>query len=800
MKKIPSQLLLSSVALGVVASLNATATTLKPVTSDNQLQAVEQEIVLSERHLDITERFVVTFNDAALLSVLKQQEQGEQLAPQAAKLAQAALSNLSLHAGESMQFINTFGSDSAIFEIAEAKGMKEMRLMAEQMTKSAAVASAEPDPRRWPSAQITPFGFNNVQADQVSDSNAGNRKVCVIDSGYAINHEDLSGNQHGGTNGLAGNWNTTSGSHGTHVAGTIAAMNNSVGIKGVMPNQKVNLHIVKVFNDQGFTFASGLAGAVNACVDAGSHVVNMSLGGPSASASDRTAMDNALSNGVLLVAAAGNDGDSTHSYPASYDSVISVAATDKSNKHMPFSQDTDQVEISGPGGTVFSTVNGDGRTATITYGSTTLAMHQVSPQTRLVPNPADPGKFKTENIDTDYSGELAACTLSGSTYSCGDMSGKVCVAERNGMQSSRARTYPDYDAVKACQDAGAVGAIVYSNSDNPDLRHNWVVDRTPNITIPHSSVSRTDGQQLAAAAGQTASVDISTDSNYAIYNGTSMASPHVAGAVALAWSTKSNCTAAQVRAAMRSTALDIGSAGRDNQTGYGLVQTKALADKLAEPNCGGSGNSANALTNGTAVTVEGATNSTKVFTLQVPANATNLKFNLTGGTGDADLYVKFGSAPTTSTGGYDCRSWESGNTEQCSISSAQQGTYYVMVHGYEAYANANLTGSFSVSSGNTGGNANVDNISGSRRAWQRYTLDVPAGMSKLTVTTSGGTGDADLYLRFNASPTTSTYDCRSEDKANTESCVINNPTAGKWHISLYGYRAFSGLNLKAVWE
>ncbi|MBL8297262.1 MAG: PPC domain-containing protein, partial [Rhodanobacteraceae bacterium] len=83
---------------------------------------------------------------------------------------------------------------------------------------------------------------------------------------------------------------------------------------------------------------------------------------------------------------------------------------------------------------------------------------------------------------------------------------------------------------------------------------------------------------------------------------------------------------------------------------------------------------------------------TQTFTLAVPAGATNLKFVLSGGTGDADLYVKFGSAPTLSS--YDCRPFLGGNNETCNITTAQAGTYYVMLNGYAAYSGASLTGSF----------------------------------------------------------------------------------------------------------
>jgi PKD repeat protein len=100
-----------------------------------------------------------------------------------------------------------------------------------------------------------------------------------------------------------------------------------------------------------------------------------------------------------------------------------------------------------------------------------------------------------------------------------------------------------------------------------------------------------------------------------------------------------------------------------------------------------------ALTNGVGITIADATkNHQQNWTMAVPAGATNLVFSISGGTGDADLYVKFGSAPTTSS--YDCRPYVSGNSETCTISTVQAGTYYVMVNAYAAYSGVTLKGSY----------------------------------------------------------------------------------------------------------
>lgn len=80
------------------------------------------------------------------------------------------------------------------------------------------------------------------------------------------------------------------------------------------------------------------------------------------------------------------------------------------------------------------------------------------------------------------------------------------------------------------------------------------------------------------------------------------------------------------------------------------------------------------------------------YTMIVPAGATNLKFTISGGTGDADLYVKFGSAPTTTS--YDCRPYVAGNSESCPIATAQAGTYYVMLNAYASFTGVTLTGSY----------------------------------------------------------------------------------------------------------
>ncbi|NMH60561.1 S8 family serine peptidase [Alteromonas ponticola] len=711
--------------------------------------------------------------------------------------SRSILADLEKAAGKKLKVGKALGKTKLTLKLDKKFDHKSAKAIVDKLKKNKKVKFAEIDPIRYLMAQTQPWGISAVQADLVSDNEAANMTVCIIDSGYDINNPDLSGNMVSGTSDSGtGAWSTPGGSHGTHVAGTIAAINNSQGVVGVLPNQNVNLHIIKVFNDSGWGYSSDLVSAIQRCDDAGAQVVNMSLGGTGSSTSERNALQNFYDNGILLVAAAGNSGDSTLSYPASYDSVISVAAVDESGQHAEFSQYTNQVEVAGPGEAILSPVGvNDGRQGFITFGGSTTGDDRVLPPTRYVQSGPD---YVVTNVNGTVSGVIGACSRTGSSYSCGNMSGKICVAERHANQIGS--TYPEVDPAKACADAGAAGVVVYSNAARPGLQNPFLVDATGAVDVPTVSVNRTLGQQLVAAAGTSATLDVAGNTDYAYYNGTSMATPHVAGVAALAWSKNPTCTAAEVRAALSATADDLDVAGRDNRTGYGMVQTKAASDYMAA-NCGsGTGTGPEALTKGVAKTaLSGAQNEELEFAIDVPAGASNLTFNLSGGSGDADLYVRSGSAPSTST--YDCRSWQSGNTESCDFSSPSTGTYYVKVIGYSAFSGAQLIADYDTAgSGGQGATSQVTNISASTNNWKYYTWEVPSGMSTLDFTITGGSGDADLYIRYGSQPTTSSYDCRPYENGNEETCSFNNPQAGTWHIGIRAYSTFSGVTLNTSYQ
>lgn len=189
------------------------------------------------------------------------------------------------------------------------------------------------------------------------------QKVCIIDSGYDLGHPDLQTARVTGDSQGAGAWDNSDPAtkvhfHGTHVTGTIAALGgNQRGVVGVNANGALDLHIVRVFDkDANWVYASDLAGAMLNCAAAGANIISMSLGGPLESRVERQTVQKLTAQGVLVIAAAGNSGNASFSYPASYEPVVSVAAIDKTLAHADFSQRNVAVDIAAPGVDVASTV------------------------------------------------------------------------------------------------------------------------------------------------------------------------------------------------------------------------------------------------------------------------------------------------------------------------------------------------------------------------------------------------------------------------------------------------------------
>jgi serine protease len=168
------------------------------------------------------------------------------------------------------------------------------------------IVGIEDDVPRYPMGETVPYGVDKVQARDIWDANrdgvidagaptGSGRTVCIIDSGLYRVHEDFAGvNVVGGYSQVGSPWDTDGNGHGTHVAGTITAANNGLGVVGVSPGA-ISLYIVKIFNDDGvWTLSSDLVDAVGRCRTAGANIISMSLGGSRSSGRERAGLQQRL--------------------------------------------------------------------------------------------------------------------------------------------------------------------------------------------------------------------------------------------------------------------------------------------------------------------------------------------------------------------------------------------------------------------------------------------------------------------------------------------------------------------------
>lgn len=401
--------------------------------------------------------------------------------------------------------------------------------------------------------QITPYAVKQSQADQVMLQSG--MKVCVIDSGLDMSNDDfiwsgITGDNDSGT----GNWFEAGGEHGTHVAGTIAAADNGFGVVGVAPG--VPLHIIKVFNAAGWAYSSDLAYAANKCSTAGANIISMSLGGGGANSTEENAFKDFTANGGLVVAAAGNDGNSVRSYPAGYSSVMMIGANDNNNNIADFSQFP-------------SCSSGKGRRVTtdettcveVTAGGVNTLSTFPAGLASAAGLTANGTSYETSAMENYGSVNAGATYFMGTAEAPdGNASGKVCVIDRGVISF--------HDKVSNCESSGGIGAVIINNE--PGVLYGTLGDATTNTTsIPAVGAAQEDRSALMAAT----SLDISvTSSDYGFLSGTSMATPAVSGVAALVWSNHPTCTGSQIRQVLKDTALDAGAAGKDDYFGYGIVQ------------------------------------------------------------------------------------------------------------------------------------------------------------------------------------------------------------------------------------
>lgn len=408
-----------------------------------------------------------------------------------------------------------------------------------------------------------PWGISAVKANQVWSTTQGDRsRVLVLDTGIDKNHQDLRSRFEKGQDFTSAKANKAGSSdvtdtigHGTHVSGTIAA--DGTCISGVAPKSKILMGRVCAAN--GCSTAAIVMG-IDWGVQENVQVISMSLGGPLATPSQQRAVDRAEKANVVVVAATGNDGVRRVSYPAAFPSVIAVGAVgrtpDGNLKRADFSQYGPGLDITAPGVEVVSSVPvgfgrvssvmvdlGDGKSTRVKSTSFAGAPQNETPiKGTMVPA----GLGKPE----DFNGL--------------NLRGKFALIQRGDI--------PFKDKVLNAVNAGASGVVIYNNADG--LAHG-TIGPDGSVNIPVAMVEKAVGEQIKSALtrGAQATASISTEkSDYDSYDGTSMATPHVAGVVALIRSANPGLTPAQVRDLLSRTAVSM---NNPDEYGAGVVDAKA---------------------------------------------------------------------------------------------------------------------------------------------------------------------------------------------------------------------------------
>jgi subtilisin family serine protease len=414
-------------------------------------------------------------------------------------------------------------------------------------------------------AQLTPSLSNGLYGLLTTTSTAAQGRgwkgqgirACVADTGLDYTHVDIAPNYGGGRNFVTGEpidyvRGAADETHGTHVAGTVLAADNTKGVLGAAP--LATLYHARVLKNSGGSSSNIMDGVRWLVETQKCKVVNMSLGGSRGMKTEERFYNDMRTKGALIVAATGNDSATRISYPAAYPVNVAVGAVDRNNVRASFSNTGKNIDLVGPGVTVLSSVPaGLGSEASVTSGSGYTAYGL---------------EFAGRTSTSGVSGTLVDCGLAKSAADCqkGTATNFVALIQRGEISFA--------DKVKNATAAGAAAAVIYNNAAEEftgtlGSAGSW---------IPAVSVSGNDGTALKGRVGQSATV-VNVTSSWDHMDGTSMATPHVSGVAAQVWSVNPSLTPAAVEDHLVKSAKDLGTGGYDTTYGHGIVQADAAVKR-----------------------------------------------------------------------------------------------------------------------------------------------------------------------------------------------------------------------------
>ena len=469
--------------------------------------------------------------------------------------------------------IPAFGIDLTEEEAAELRNSPDV-VSVTPVVERRAMGGFAPVPHvsRFAKQQM-PWGVSAVGAPEVWPATRGaNVNVAVIDTGIDPSHPDLTAAYAGGVNIVEPEkLPLDDHGHGTHVAGTIAAADDATGVVGVAPGAK--LWSVKVLDQNGYgtdeSVALGMDWVISKAQEVGGRwIMNLSLGSTAISPAEQQAVQRAIDSGVITIAASGNDGWYHMIFPAAYRGVISVGALDQTFEPAEFSNYNVRMTITAPGVDVPST-----------YIPDKILAADVETPTDILQAYSIAGSSLGS-----ATGQLVECGYGRPEEFPPHVAGNIAVIQRGPL--GNALTFRDKSA--NAKRAGAKAVVIYNDDDlRADWAGGWTMIFTPttpeweNFQFPITvAISRATATKLLASSGKTATARLERE-RFARMQGTSMATPHVSGVVAMLLALAPEMNHAQVEHVIRQTAKDVSYPGWDLRTGNGMVDALAAAKYVA---------------------------------------------------------------------------------------------------------------------------------------------------------------------------------------------------------------------------